>query len=168
MLVVLVILMGLLALLFPAVQSTRESARASNCRNNLRQLDIACRQYMDDNQTVPNNWTVELLLYLEEIPTFDLIERGDTPTIRPAVYVCPSHTDFSTGGPSGGASLYVMFAHDSPRIGSFARFQDRSTELSDNQIVPWYLEGSMPVEIQPDRHGPHRGKYLHSIGQLLK
>ncbi|MFC1759298.1 DUF1559 domain-containing protein [Planctomycetota bacterium] len=42
MLVALLILAGLLALLFPVIQSSRESARATSCRNNLRQLDIAC------------------------------------------------------------------------------------------------------------------------------
>ena len=44
MIVVLAIIAGMMALLFPAVQSARESSRSAVCRNNIHQLSLALHQ----------------------------------------------------------------------------------------------------------------------------
>ena len=53
LIVVLVIILGVMGLLFPAINGVRESARATTCRNNIHQLHLAMRQYLDDNQDIP-------------------------------------------------------------------------------------------------------------------
>ena len=57
-LLVVVSIIGLLiALILPAVQSSREAARKSQCANNLRQIGLAIHNYGTANTSFPLNWT---------------------------------------------------------------------------------------------------------------
>lgn len=85
-LLVVIALIGILvALLLPAVQAARESARRAQCANNLKQLGLAALQYHDVHQHLPpgigyypttshgvfGTSFFHLLLYLEEGNLFD-------------------------------------------------------------------------------------------------
>ncbi|MHC4398081.1 MAG: DUF1559 domain-containing protein [Planctomycetota bacterium] len=94
LLVVIAIIGILIALLLPAVQAARESARRSQCLNNLKQIGIAVHEYEDTNKCFPpgDMWQLpsppsppgadrqrgsillRLLPYIEQGPVYDVID----------------------------------------------------------------------------------------------
>ncbi|HEX3598589.1 MAG TPA: DUF1559 domain-containing protein [Lacipirellulaceae bacterium] len=83
LLVVIAIIGTLVALVVPAIQHARESARATNCRNNLKQIGIALHAYHNARNNFPPGclgqaddpvnieawgWAAFLLPYVEEDP----------------------------------------------------------------------------------------------------
>ena len=59
LLVVIAIIGVLVALLLPAVQMARESARATQCKNHFKQLGLALHQYHDTHQVLPPGWLAD-------------------------------------------------------------------------------------------------------------
>ena len=85
LLVVIAIIGILIAMLLPAVQAARESARRAQCGNNLRQIGIAIQHYESTNHTLPagafgvapghgwawgHAWGVAIMAYTEQNTIF--------------------------------------------------------------------------------------------------
>jgi prepilin-type N-terminal cleavage/methylation domain-containing protein len=111
LLVVIAIIATLIGLLLPAVQSARESARATQCRNNLRQIGLATLVRVDAKKTYPParyattanspSWFAWIMPFLERSSEFALwnlnqsyyhsSNKAARETIIPS-YFCPSRT----------------------------------------------------------------------------
>ncbi|HVX13222.1 MAG TPA: DUF1559 domain-containing protein [Pirellulales bacterium] len=130
LLVVIAIIGILVALLLPAVQSARESARRANCTSNLKQLGIALQNYLDVTKRFPGvrdtypmafSAQAHLLPYCEQQPLFQTIDfsgvQGATTTykgynaaaaqVQVPVFNCPSDVGAVLGG--NGATAGVTF-----------------------------------------------------------
>lgn len=103
----------LLALLLPAVQQTRESARKTQCHNHLKQIGLALQTYHETHRIFPLNygngpydatntgasWLQMVLPFLDQSPLHERIRFG-WPLAHPentavaqtvvAVFLCPS------------------------------------------------------------------------------
>jgi len=112
LLVVIAIVGILVAILLPAVQAAREAARASSCRNNLKQVATAMHLYHDSMKRLPParidggsvgagaSAFLAILPYVEEQASADLFDstksfKGtssniDVSNTRIPVYLCPT------------------------------------------------------------------------------
>jgi prepilin-type processing-associated H-X9-DG protein/prepilin-type N-terminal cleavage/methylation domain-containing protein len=81
LLVVITIIGVLIALLLPAVQAARESARRMQCSNNLKQIGVAFHNHASNKDGFPpvrtlntsayHGWVVDLLWFMEQEPLRD-------------------------------------------------------------------------------------------------
>jgi len=130
LLVVIAIIGILMALLLPAVQAARESARRTHCHNNLKQITLAAHNFEQTHKTLPpyfgvfpergtaaveGGWFVHVLPYLEQQLIIDAIianggSVGQTRTLAtpasgdyaPAQTIYPAGGHWETVGGTGG------------------------------------------------------------------
>lgn len=104
LLVTMAVITVLIALLIPAVQMARESARRTQCRSNLRQIGIAIANYESQYAMWPPgmslglSWHVSILDHIGQRPLWEQLDysrplddiAADVRGISLSVYLCPS------------------------------------------------------------------------------
>lgn len=123
LLVVIAIIAVLIALLLPAVQQARESARRTQCKNNMKQMGLAMHNYESTHRAFPparinigsplpvyqGSWTTMCLPYFDQAPLYNTYNFNLTWThpanlpatsTKLAMFVCPSAPTNRTPPPS--------------------------------------------------------------------
>lgn len=113
LLVVIAIIAVLIALLLPAVQQARESARRTQCKNNLKQMGLALYNYESTHRCFPMekislkapfpvynvSWTSMVLPYIDQAPAYNQLNFNTSwadPVNNPVtqitlpIWLCPS------------------------------------------------------------------------------
>jgi len=127
LLVVIAIIGILIALLLPAVQMARESARRTQCVNHLKQLGLAFHNHHDILQKFPHgginalddtpccqgehddrtqwSWPYQILPYIEQNNLYDNTNYGQVYRTPVEVYYCPSRRSAQGYGDQGYARI---------------------------------------------------------------
>ncbi|WP_437201504.1 DUF1559 family PulG-like putative transporter [Planctomicrobium sp. SH664] len=107
LLVCVAIISVLISLTLPAVQQSREAARRTQCKNNLRQLALAVHQFEEMHQVIPPSdlcknwasWAVLVLPYLDQSAAFNHWDLRLQYYVQPEeagvdapVFHCPTQT----------------------------------------------------------------------------
>lgn len=138
LLVVIAVIAILVALLLPAVQQAREAARATQCRNNIKQIVLALHNYHDRMNVFPSGWTADrirneqgwgwgamILPELEQSALFNKLSMHESITsgnnkpilmTQISAYLCPSDPFPQT------ATVRVQEPEDFPRWNTSAVF----------------------------------------------
>jgi len=139
LLVVIAIIAVLIALLLPAVQQARESARRTQCKNNLMQIGLALQNYIMGHEVLPPgtqnatgpivskedatqyhmSWIVQILPYMEQQNVFNHVdftasvyapENNSVRVRQMPMLICP--TDPHTFGKPVGLTTYCGVHND--------------------------------------------------------
>jgi prepilin-type N-terminal cleavage/methylation domain-containing protein/prepilin-type processing-associated H-X9-DG protein len=168
LLVVIAIIGILVALLLPAVQAAREAARRNQCKNNLKQLSLACLLHVDTQKYLPSggwndrytadpnrgyggkqpgSWYYNILAYIEEQALRDL-GKGQA---------------FDGNTPSAGYKAALIQLHQTP-VTAFICPSRRSVK-----IYPYASGASGPPWLTPTlvSGGNTKGDYAANSGDSL-
>jgi prepilin-type N-terminal cleavage/methylation domain-containing protein/prepilin-type processing-associated H-X9-DG protein len=173
MLVVIAVIGILAALLVPAVQAARESARRVQCAGNLKQLALACHNYADAHLTLPigipqmydpdpslnfysqsHSIFVSLLAQLDQQPLFNAVNFSRS------IFASANSTIYATG-------LEVLWCPSDPSIQMVVEYPFYEAPLKEKVRFSSYAgcTGIWYADLSdfPDRLNPARAEQINGL-----
>lgn len=134
LLVVIAIIGILVALLLPAIQAAREAARRTQCKNNLKNIGLACQNHVDSFKVFPSSgagwgdylecyvsggkafgpdkqglsWAFQILPFLEEGALHGLVATAVVQNTPVPLFNCPSRRGPTRYSDSRWGAVYLM------------------------------------------------------------
>src|SRR5262249_16486137 len=139
----------LIGMLLPAVQKVRESAASATCRNNLKQIALACHAYQEQNGTLPYGRKYDMWdTYTWSQLILPQIEQANTHPASLTLFQAAFNPNYP--GPNG-------------PIGN-----DVNQRASRHTVIKTYLcpsdFGPYPNETGTNEYGFYRGNYRGCSG----
>lgn len=155
-LIIVIAIIGILvSLLFPAIQFALTMSRTAACDNNLRQLDLALRGYIDATRSHfplpavadrPSGWAMEVLPFMEEANLYRMIDFKTTwaspanqqaARNRPALFVCPVIPEENSTMTGVGITSYILVIEPGDRVRPNRGRSWRIKHLPEGSTYPW-------------------------------
>lgn len=157
---VVVAVVVLLGLLFPAIYTSRENARAFFCQENLRRLDEALATYRSFQGKNPNiySWPLDLLPTLARSPTKYMPIGMPMQEPRPTYLTCPANPASTVETPFEQIGLYVAVQSVDQNGDETWKFRDRSADPIETPMDHWCIGivlDEAEAKEQLLRPGPH-------------
>lgn len=170
LLVVIAIIGVLASMLLPALARAKEAGRRIHCLNNMRQLGVALRMYVDDNfgyyppRTHPNRWPTRLREYYQDLKLLvcpnDINPRtGETDSATwpadaaPRSYIYNAWNDF-----------YLKLYNNAPNWRQYAR--TNLTSLNESDIKEPSMTIAIGEKIEESMHWYFDYETYEDITQL--
>jgi prepilin-type N-terminal cleavage/methylation domain-containing protein len=154
-LIVFAIIGIMMGLLFPAIQAARKSSHITACDNNVRQIDLGLRMYVDvqrgyfpfpfhDDQ--PSGWALAILPFIEEIPLSERFAYDQPITSpqnlaaaahRPDLFQCPVTVEIESTIPGVGVTNYLVVIDQTHRDRGFRNRNWQVKDAPEGSRYPW-------------------------------